>query len=174
MNKANPRAAGRCGASLPARVSLLVGLGAAVALCLAAAPQRAGAQQSYSDYYRRSLAQTGGGLGTESSSRYLYDKYFYHNVAVSPWVNLDRPDTASGTGFEAYVVPELARRQAALTTQSAYIQQRKLQGNVGETVYPGAGFVGGTPANAWLKPVPPVKANSSAYYNHWYGGWMNR
>jgi hypothetical protein len=174
MCDANSCASVGGGASSRDNVALLLALSVAMSLCVAFMPRGASAQQSYSDYYRKSLKQTGGGLGTESSSRYLYDKYFYHNPAVSPYLNLARGDTMSGTSYQAYVKPELARREAALKAQSAYLQQRKLQGNIGDTRFPGAGFVGGTPADAWLKPVPPVKSTPSFYYNHWYGGWANR
>jgi hypothetical protein len=170
MRDANPRASVPRGASHRAKVSLLTGLIAATAVCLVVPPRGACAQQSYSDYYRNTLRQTGGGLGTASSSRYLYDKYYYHRPTVSPYMNLNRPDPLGSTSYQAYVRPELQRRETAMKTQSAYIQQRKLQGNVGDTRYPGAGFVGGTPADAWHKPLPPPKATPSVYYNHWYGG----
>lgn len=173
MRDAYPGASIRRGNSRTAK-TLLVGLAAALALDLADPPCTAHAQQSYSDYYNKALIQTGGGLGTNSANRYLYDKYFYHSAPVSPYINIDRPDPFGSTSYQAYVKPELQRRQAALNRQSAYLQQRKLQGNIGDTRYPGAGFVGGTAANAWLKPVPAVKTTPSAYYNHWYGGWSKR
>lgn len=158
----------------PARLVPLVSVAAAIVLSLAIPPRAAVAQQSYSDYYRRSLPQTGGGMGTASSSRYLYDKYFYHRPTVSPYINLSRPDPYGSTSYQAYVRPELERREAASQVRSAYVQQRKLEGRVGETRYPGAGFVGGTLSDAWLKPVPPIKSTPSFYYNHWYGGQLNR
>ncbi len=174
MCTANLLCGARGGAARRARALVLVGLGATMALCLVVPPRAADAQQSYSDYYRKSLPKTGGGLGTGSSSRYLYDKYFYHRPTVSPYVNLGRAGTLSGTSYQAYVKPELERREAASKARSAYLQQRKLEGRVGETRYPGAGFVGGTRSDAWLKPVPPTKSTPSFYYNHWYGGHKSR
>lgn len=154
-----------------ARALLLVGMAVGTMACLTAVSLEASAQQSYSDYYRSSLPKTGGGLGTENSNRYLYDKYFYHNPAVSPYMNLERRDTLGGTSYQAYVRPEQQRREAAMKTQATYLQQRKLQGNIGDTRFPGAGFVGGTVQDARLKPVPPPRLNTPTYYNTWYSGW---
>jgi hypothetical protein len=130
--------------------------------------------QSYGQYYQKNIQKYSGQLGTQSSSRYLYDKYFYHNTAVSPYINMGRPGTMGGTNYQAYVRPEQERRQAAERMQSSYLQQRKMQGNIGETRFPGAGFVGGTIDNAYMKPVPAMKTTPSAYYNHWYGNWANQ
>jgi hypothetical protein len=38
---------------------------------------------NYGSYY----TQNAGTRGVNNSSRYLYDKYFYHNTAVSPYLN---------------------------------------------------------------------------------------
>jgi hypothetical protein len=132
------------------------------------------AQQSYGQYYQQQFKQTGGGLGTNSSNKYLYDKYFYQRPTVSPWVNLDRGGDMYGTGYQAYVAPEIRRRDAAARTQSAYIQQRKLEGNIGDTRFPGSVGYGGRVDASYLKPVPPQITTPSAYYNHWYGGWADR
>jgi hypothetical protein len=129
---------------------------------------------SYGSYYTEQLKISGPSLGAQSSSRYLYDKYFYHNTAVSPYLNLGRPGTDAATSYQAFVRPEQERRQAAAVAGANYVQQRKLEGRVGDTRFPGAGFMGGTAGNAILKPVPSVKTTPSAYYNHWYGGWANR
>jgi len=125
---------------------------------------------NYGSYY----SQNAGMRGAESSSRYLYDKYFYQRSTVSPYLNLDRPGSDFATSYQTYVRPELQRREAVDATNRAYVQQRKLQGNVGQTVYPGAGFIGGTPNDARMKPAMPVKPTPSSYHNHWYGGWANR
>jgi hypothetical protein len=125
---------------------------------------------NYGSYY----TQNSGTRGAVSSNRYLYDKYFYHNTAVSPYLNLGRSGGDFATSYQTYVRPEMERREAASASQRAYVQQRKLQGNVGHTAYPGAGFIGGTASDARLKPAMPAKPTPSAYHNHWYGGWANR
>jgi hypothetical protein len=123
---------------------------------------------NYGAYYSQNI-NPGSGLAATSPNRYLYDKYFYHRPSVSPYANLNRPGTDLTTAYQAYVRPELERREAMETASRAYIQQRKLEGKVGETRYPGA-FTG----NVIMKPVPNVKATPPAYYNHWYGGWKNK
>ena len=114
--------------------------------------------------YGAYFSQSAGMRGVESSNRYLYDKYFYQRPTVSPYINLARPGNDVATSYQTLVRPELQRREAAATAQMNYVQQRKLQGNVGHTVYPGAGY----------KPAPAVKTTPSSYHNHWYGGWANR
>lgn len=148
--------------------SIAVGLA-----CVLGGSTRAAAQvpQSYGQYYQKNAAKYRGQFGTQSSTRYLYDKYFYNSPGVSPYMNLYRPGTMSDTAYQAYVRPEQQRRAAAERAQAAYLQQRKLEGNVGDTRYPGANFVGATVGDAYLKPVPAVKSPNSAYYNHWYGNW---
>lgn len=155
-----------------ALVASLSVLAVCLVVCLSSTTQ---AQQSYGQYYQKQFQQTGGGgLGLGSSNRYLYDKYFYRNTAVSPYLSAVRGGSLSGTAYTTSVRPELERRQAAERSQAAYIQQRKLAGNVGDTRYPGSAFYGASPGSAYLKPVPKTAAKPSAYYNHWYGGWANR
>lgn len=137
-----------------------------------AAPRTAVAQNSYGQYYQQNVQRYGGQLGTQSTSRYLYDKYFYDTPAVSPYANINRLDTMSGTAYQAYVRPEQQRRTATMASQSAYIAARKREGRVGETRFPGATY--GQAGTAYLKPVPQRRSTPSAYYNHWYGGWKGR
>lgn len=133
-------------------------------------PAAAQAQQNYGQYYERQFKKTGGGgLGLGSSDRYLYDKYFYRNPSVSPYLSAVRGGNLSGTAYTTSVRPELERRRAAERAEAAYVQQRKLQGNIGDTRYPGAVTGGGVNA-AYLKPAPKRSTKPSAYYNHWYGG----
>jgi hypothetical protein len=124
--------------------------------------------QGYGQYFSQNFNKYGGQLGTQSNSRYLYDKYFYHRPTVSPYLNVFRPDTMSGTSYQAYVRPEQQRREAMTMAQSSYIAERKIQGNVGDTRFPGAvsGLGGGT-----IYKTPQRSATPSAYYNHWYGSW---
>jgi hypothetical protein len=129
-------------------------------------------QQGYGNYYGQKFRESHGQLGTQTPQRYLYDKYFYHSPAVSPYANIGRLDTASGTAYQAYVRPEQERRQATMVAQARYIDARKKEGKVGETRFPGATF--GQPGTAIMKPVPSRPSTPSAYYNHWYGGWKDR
>ncbi len=146
-------------------------IASAAASIVVAATATAQVPNSYGSYYTQNFAKTGGGLGTDSANRYLYDKYFYQRPTVSPYLNLGRSGTNSATSYQSYVRPELERREANATASRAYVQQRKLEGRIGETRLPGAGFSGGTINNALLKPAPKVSSTPSAYYNHWYGGW---
>jgi hypothetical protein len=129
-------------------------------------------QQGYGSYYGQTVQQTHGQLGTQSTTRYLYDQHFYKRSTVSPYANLDRFDTSSSDAYHAYVKPEQERRQRTMAAQNAYIDARKRDGRVGDTRFPGATYGGG--GTAIMKPVPQRKSTPSAYYNHWYGGWQNR
>jgi hypothetical protein len=128
----------------------------------------ASAQQGYGGYYGQQVTKTHGQIGTQSSSRYLYDQYFYKRSTVSPYLNLDRYDTMDGTAYQAYVRPEQQRREATRQAQAQYLDYRKKEGRVGETRFPGATYGGGT---AIMKPLPKPAATPGAYHNHWYGGW---
>lgn len=145
-------------------------LAAAIAVALTA--DVAFGQQGYGSYYGQTVKQTHGQLGTQSTSRYLYDQHFYKRSTVSPYINLDRADLSGVDSYHAYVKPEQERRQRTMAAQSAYIDARKREGRVGDTRFPGATYGGG--GTAILKPVPQRKSTPSAYYNHWYGGWQNR
>jgi hypothetical protein len=154
------------------RRTLSGGLAAAIFGALAATASGQ-VPSSYGAYY----TQSAGMRGVQSSSRYLYDKYFYQRPTVSPYMSLARPGGDAATSYQTFVRPELERREAASRASMAYVQQRKLEGRVGETRFPGAGFIGGTVNDAILKPapqVPKVSSTPSSYYNHWYGGWGNR
>jgi hypothetical protein len=154
-----------------AAVTGLLLLAAWIGLGLSATAQ---AQQNYGQYYQKELKKTGGGgMGLGNSNRYLYDKYFYHNPSVSPYLSAVRGGNLSGTSYYANVKPELERRRANERAQAAYVQQRKQQGNIGDTRFPGAITGGGVDAS-YLKPVPSRPTKPSSYYNHWYGGWNNR
>ncbi len=141
-------------------------------VCCAVYSEVAVGQQGYGSYYGQTVKQTHGQLGAQSSSRYLYDQYFYKRSSVSPYINLDRLDTYSGTSYQSYVRPEQERRERTMAAQSAYIDARKREGRVGDTRFPGATYGGG--GTAIMKPVPQQKSTPSAYYNHWYGGWQGR
>ncbi len=146
-------------------------LGLAVACWCCSWADRAAAQQGYGSYYGQNVVQSGGQLGSQSVGRYLYDKEFYRRPSVSPYLNMNRLDTASGTSYQTYVRPEQERRERTMQAQNAYLDARKKAGNVGDTRFPGATYGGG--GTAILKPPPkrPSPSSSSAYYNHWYGSW---
>jgi hypothetical protein len=127
------------------------------------------AQQNYGSFYTQQAAKYHGQLGTQSSSRYLYDKYFYHRPSVSPYLNLARPDTMSGTSYQAYVRPEQQRRAAQYQVQTATIDQLKRSGRVGGIHDPSVNYGGARTAG--YRPTSPPRSTPSAYYNHWYGGW---
>ena len=97
-------------------------------------------QQGYGSYYGQRFKQTHGQLGAQSSSRYLYDQYFYKRSTVSPYINLDRADLTGVDSYHAYVKPEQERRQRTMAAQNAYIDARKREGRVGDTRYPGATY----------------------------------
>jgi hypothetical protein len=144
----------------------------ALALLCGAIPARA-QYKSYSDYYQTNRTATP--TASLSVNRYLYDKYFYHRPTVSPYLSAEvLGGTQFGTAYTTTVLPEIQRREASLRSQAQYVQQRKLQGNVGHTAFPGAGFSGATIGDAYLKPVQPGRTTPSHYHNHWYGGWNNR
>lgn len=127
----------------------------------------AAAQQGYGSYYGQ---QTTGqsGMKAASPTNYLYDKYFYSRPTVSPYMSLDRMDLDDGTAYQTYVRPQQEARQRQRYNQAMYINQRKLEGRVGDTRYPG-GMSGGT---AIMKPQQKrPNATPGHYHNHWYGGW---
>lgn len=154
--------------NLPSRFALICSM-----TCCAVAiawSNPASAQQGYGSYYGQSVTKTHGQLGTQSTSRYLYDEYFYKRSSVSPYQNLDRLDTMDGTAYQAYVRPEQQRREATRQAQSAYLDYRKKEGRVGETRFPGATFGAGG-GTAIMKPASKPVPTNGAYHNHWYGSW---
>jgi hypothetical protein len=123
--------------------------------------------QNYGTYYNRHAVQ-----GTRTNvDAYLYDKYFYRQPAVSPYVNLSRRGGISGNAYSTYVLPELQRRQQSEASMRSYVQQRKIAGNVGRTNYSNA--VARTSSLAPLPspaPIPPSAPAGNPYFNQWYGG----
>lgn len=94
---------------------------------------------------------------------FLFNKYFYRNPAVSPYVNLSRRGTPVGDAYTSFVRPEMQRREQAAQSQRTYIQQRKLSGNVGHTYY------GGPPRNPNARPnTSRMPASLTPYYGQQY------
>ncbi len=139
-------------------------LAAFVGLLLTSTLAHAQYSQSYGSYYQKKVRQPGrSGPGTNVNS-YLYDKYFYGKRAVNPTMSLNRRSSVSS--YYQYVRPEQERREAFQQAGRQYVQQRKLQGNVGHTNY---GF-----ARELRQGVPsasdiPRSSAPSPYYNQWYG-----
>jgi hypothetical protein len=157
-------------ATIPPRRVCLVAVAAVAALWvlgLGVAP--VAAQQGYGSYYGQQ-ATAGVAMKAASPTNYLYDKYFYNRPTVSPYVNLDRLDTDQGTAYQTYVRPQQEARQRQRYENAAYLNQRKLEGRVGDTRMPGSiGAGGGT---AIMKPQQKrANATPGHYHNHWYGGW---
>jgi hypothetical protein len=68
---------------------------------------------SYADLYKQQLKQT---HRTAVSARtYTVNKQFAHNPNLSPYLNLTRPGGTYTPNYQAYVKPEIARRQNAQT-----------------------------------------------------------
>ena len=130
----------------------VIGIFVGSAFALVCGSAWAQAPGGYGQYFqKKAISAPYGGVG--SNSRYLYDKYFYHRPTVSPYINVFRPDTEVGTSYHAYVRPELQRREASAAATRGYVQQRKLEGRVGDTRVSRHGYVGGTPSAAWTKPL---------------------
>lgn len=150
--------------------ALLASYGLAFGLLIACAGTASGQFTDYSKAYKQNLGMRPD--MTMDADRYLYDRYFRNNVAVSPYVSgALLGGTLGGTAYTDVVRPDQQRRKAATIGQAQYVQQRKLQGNVGYTANPGAGYMGAMPGSAIQKPVPPSRPNVGAYQNHWYGNW---
>ncbi|WP_442483901.1 hypothetical protein [Aeoliella sp. SH292] len=126
--------------------------------------------QSYGEVYQKNFKVNP--VVADSNNRYMYNKYFKSNPNISPYISgAVLGGSQYGDAYTTVVAPELARRGAAQTAQSQYIQQRKLQGNIGHTANPGAISYGAPTDYRAGKPVPAGRNNSGAYQNHWYGQW---
>jgi len=128
--------------------------GLLLALLFAAGDRSARAQYvpsrgGYSDYYRSSYKRTANPRAAINPARYTVDRMYYHNPAISPYLNLTRPSSSYRPNYFTYVKPEENRRQRAA--------ERQLQRSPG--VVPSTGT---------------VNRQGSAYQNHWYGSWKNR
>jgi hypothetical protein len=114
---------------------------------------RADAQQGYGSYYQQSKARFSQQAGLINPTRYLYDKYFYHQPGVSPYMSLSRRDPYGSTGYQAYVRPEQQRRSQAIAAQRP---KRSVPAG---------------PANPYYMNFnPQARSAPTAYYNQWYGG----
>ena len=151
----------------------MCGLAVLTVACVLTAANSVHAQSnytSYSDYYSRNAATAPSPyLG---SNAYLYNKYFTSNPAISPYVSgaVLGSSSLDSTAYLSTVLPEQQRREQAARSQAAMVQQRKMQGNVGYTVNPGA-YYGGAPGSGTYQNQKASRPKSGAYQNHWYGSW---
>ena len=125
----------------------------------------------YGEYYRNQYYNRSDRPSTDPSvTRRLWNHYFYRNPAISPYANIGRRDTLRGD-YQAYVRPEIDRRERAAQADSAYVRQRKLQGDVGRSNYGGRVT---QPRTSHPSAGTTGRVAPSSYYNQWYGGWLNR
>ena len=82
-------------------------------------------------------------------ARNTFNKYYYHNPAISPYSNLMRRGSSYTSNYYKYVKPELSRRAQVGN------QPRMSIGTSGRL----------SPTSGTSKP-----RTSGAYYNHYYGG----
>jgi len=105
-------------------------LAAALAVALIAAGSTTGRAQytappgkpggGYYDYYLKTYRTP-----TVSPARYTYDKYFYHNDTISPYINLTRPTGPYVNNAFTFVAPEIRRRTAETLSQISPQKQRQ-------------------------------------------------
>ena len=108
---------------------------ASVALLILAAAGSAVGQQGYGSYYGQKVTTPAGALPA-SPGNYLYDKYFYNKPTLSPYVNLGRGDSDSGTAYQTYVRPQQQARQQQRYAAGDVHRARKKEGRVGDTRLP--------------------------------------
>lgn len=133
-------------------------------------PENMAVAQSYGEVYQKNFKVNP--VVADSNNRYMYNKYFKSNPNISPYISgAVLGGSQYGDAYTTVVAPEQARRGAAQSAQSQYIQQRKLSGNIGHTANPGAISYGAPTDYRYGKPVPAGRKTSGAYQNHWYGQW---
>lgn len=64
---------------------------------------------SYTSIYGENYSQTA--RPRMNPRTYTYNRYFYHNPDISPYLNLARPTSGYTNPYRAYVQPELNRRR---------------------------------------------------------------
>ena len=88
-----------------------------------------------------------------------YNKYFYHNPAISPYSNLMRPSGQYTSNYYKYVKPELSRR-----SQVGNPPPRSFgtSGTLSPSIRPS------TIHTSTIRTSTP--RTTSSYYGHYYGG----
>jgi hypothetical protein len=150
-------------------------------------------QSSYANLYSWQLGTSGQPLTPQS---YLWDRYYYNNPNVSPYLNLNRVQPYGGTDYFTYVQPMEQQRQREQMrsfggpTSGGYYSAgagsssgSTTSPRIGASTYnPGAPVQGRTsysqPFNnsSEIMPYSTSAPNRSAsyYHNHYYGGWEGR
>jgi hypothetical protein len=140
------------------------------------------AGSSYANLYTWQLGTSGQPL---NKNTYLWDRYYYNNPNVSPYLNLTRVQPYGGTDYFTYVQPQekLRQQQASLsaggpTAGGHFDAGPGSLGGSGSMVRPKNPFSRG-PGGAADSEIMPYNTNSpnrssSYYYNHYYGGWQGR
>lgn len=160
---------------------LIVGI-AAVAIGNAAGTARAQwdpVGSSYANLYTWQLGTSGQPL---DKNTYLWDRYYYNNPNVSPYLNLSRIQPYGGTDYFTYVQPleQQRQRQASMSAGGPTAGGRFDAGpsTSGSMVRPKNPFSRGPggPASSEIMPFNPnsPQRSSSYYSNHYYGGWEGR
>lgn len=126
----------------------------------------------YGSYYTRNLSNTKS--RDPGTNRYLYDKYFYHNKNISPYLSAVRGGSDNSTAYYTSVLPEKRRRESAKQAQMKSVQQYKLQGGARRATYPSANSASVKFPSAF--PSKPAKQSpslnsyqSNPYYKQLYG-----
>jgi hypothetical protein len=141
---------------------------------------------SYANLYSWQLGTSGQALTPQT---YLWDRYYYNNPNVSPYLNLMRAQPAGGTDYFTYVQPleqqrELENAAAAKRPPTGgHVNLTPAQPNTstGGMYHPGSTYNpyygrAGNPGQSEIMPYSNNAPNrsSSYYYNHYYGGWQGR
>lgn len=109
--------------------------------------------RTYSDYYNEQLTQFNR-PNPGNPAVWTYNQFYYHNPAVSPYMNLLRPSGYGTNAYYKYVVPEEQRRTAYA---DAAIESRTPRPPVASSALPAG------------RAAAPA-SSAGAYQNHWYGG----
>jgi hypothetical protein len=104
--------------------------------------------RTYTDMYREQYQLTH--APPKTAANYTINKYYYHNLNISPYSNLLRPTTGYKPQYQAFVQPEVQRRARA--QQAA----------------------GPRPTFQNYNSIPNLggPAKTSQYHDHYYGGFL--
>lgn len=130
---------------------------------------------SYANLYDQQLSASGRVMLPQT---YIWDRYYYNNPNVSPYLNLARIQPYGSNDYLTYVKPQEDARRAAAASSS--IGGPQMSGNrpPANTGSMGLHPFGGASSYSasQIEPYSPAAPSrgSSFYYNHWYGGWKGR
>lgn len=142
---------------------------------------------SYANLYSWQLGTSGQPLTPQS---YLWDRYYYNNPNVSPYLNLMRAQPYGGTDYFTYVQPMEQQRERQQTisaggpTRGGYysagaggspgsLNSSSMNGGM---YHPNSSMQGQSSYGSQIMPYSTGAPNRSAsyYQNHYYGGWEGR